>query len=342
MRPRLLRPLTPIFDVDKREGAIIVGTTPPTAPIPTNLAWTEQTTGTDKTFQSIIWNATHSQFVAVVTTASATQLAATSPDAINWTIRNTPSSFAPNDVAWSPSLGLYAMCSGGGSTRMATSPDGVTWTARTAPSQQWSAITWSPDLGLFAAVGDGASGGVMTSSNGTTWTAQTPSTVGYWNDICWSPDLGLFAAVSRAGATRVMTSPDGVTWTGRTTPSASDWYGIAWSPALGLFAIVANGTIATSPDGTTWTAQTAPAGPVYFKVAWSPEFAMFLAVPYGGSAGSYPVNSQDGITWTYQSTGLPSDYQPMKTVCWSAELEMFVAATDNSGDAQRVMTAVGA
>lgn len=138
---------------------------------------------------------------------------ATSPDGITWTARLITGSFVTlNDVAWSPTLGLFAMVGRiGSNAAIWTSPDGTTWTSRTATAlgtnHVW-AVCWSETVGKFVA--GGLSGDLGYSSDGVTWTAATSPFGGTAvNGIAYG--AGLFVAVGDSG--KIASSSDGITWT---------------------------------------------------------------------------------------------------------------------------------
>ena len=170
-----------------------------------------------------------------------------------WTAQTSAADISWYDIAWSPTLKLFAAVSYFGTTnRVQTSIDGITWVIRVTPNLDLLGIGWGN--GLFVAVGTSA---IVTSSDGITWTSRTvPAAINY-RGVAWSPSLSIFAAVALTGTNnRVATSADGITWIARTPASNNDWIDIEWSPQLGLFAAVANtGTntrIQTSVDGINW------------------------------------------------------------------------------------------
>lgn len=226
-----------------------------------------------------------------------------------------------DDIAWSPSLGLFAIVGDGG---VMTSSDGATWTKVDARSGL-RGIAWSPELGVFAVVSRNGDS-LLYSTDGITWrTATNPSYT--WGAVAWSPSLGVFCAITSDSGRRSMTSPDGINWTahGNASLTASKYYGIAWSPKLNLFAAVADeGRAATSPDGINWTMRSLGTTGAWQDVVWSPELEIFCAVANGGTARS--MVSSDGINWTFGSTSISGN-----AVAWSAPLGSFVAVGAYNG-----------
>ncbi len=169
----------------------------------------------------------------------------TSPDGVNWTMRNTPANNSWNSVCWSAELNLLcAVAYSGTGSLIMTSPDGITWTGRTAPaSNGWYSITWSPTLRLFCAVGTSGSGNrVMTSPDGITWTLR--STAGLdnqWRSIVWCPELKVFNVCGGELPLTLkysMYSRDGINWYGYNVPDGGRWTSICWSGELGIFVSV--------------------------------------------------------------------------------------------------------
>ena len=144
----------------------------------------------------------------------------TSPDGINWTLRNVPVANYWRSVTFANGL-FVAVSSSGTDNRVMTSPDGITWTSRTA-AVGGEEITYGG--GQFVAVG--AAGAVMTSPDGITWTTQVnPVGAPRMNGIAYGG--GQFVAVGAAGA--VMTSPDGIIWTLEAAPSSGSWMSIVYA-----------------------------------------------------------------------------------------------------------------
>ncbi len=111
----------------------------------------------------------------------------TSPDGINWTVRNTQAVVAYDwsRPAFDPIRNLWVIVAQGGAL-FPTDSDTIT----------------------FA--------GAMTSSDGIVWTQQQIP-IGQWLDVIWFAGAGVFVAVAQTRgmttAMRVATSPDGVVWT---------------------------------------------------------------------------------------------------------------------------------
>jgi hypothetical protein len=219
------------------------------------------------------------------------------------------------DISWSAVNGYYGLAKHAYpslnpySTREQAA---LTWTGTPAAydNTYWAGTCWSPELGLFAAVTQNS---VMTSSDGKTWTVRTiivggPGADVFWSSVCWSPELRMFVAVAdepREGtAYKVLTSSDGITWTQRSAVNNyTCWSSVCWSRELGLFVAVAG---------------------------YSPA--------NGGTGGTNKVMiSTNGINWDSISSTDNGNY--WASVCWSAELRIFVAVAyfRSSGSSNHIM-----
>ncbi len=282
--------------------------------------------------QRIIW-ADGDDLLVAIGDGSGTSNIQTSPDGETWTTRSTPNSNTWYDVAYSPSLDVYAAVSGDGTNRAISSTDAISWTERSTPSYIWRGVTWGEGAGVFVAVS--SSGPVMSSTNGTSWTERTPATSSSWQDVAWSEELDLFVAVATGG--QIMTSPDGTTWTSRTAPASSTWRDVTWSSSMNLFIAVASGgspRVMTSPDGITWTGRSAAEDNAWFGVT---ALDSGLAVAVANDGTNRTMYSTDGIAWTALAAAQGNTWYD---VTWASGLSKFVAISVN-GSNQVMTTDIG-
>lgn len=273
-----------------------------------------------RVWSDIAWNGT--VFCAIA--SGGTNVAATSPDGVDWTARTMPFSSDWTALAWNGTVFIAIVP--GGSPAAATSPDGITWTIRDlSPMADWTSVAWNGTV--FCAI---ASGGTTasTSPDGITWTTRTLPFSGNWIDIAAKD--GVFVAIA-TGSANFARSTNGITWTQHaagtrnwraiaasssgfvavatgsatgsysadgtsfssiTLPASANWYDIAWNGTT--FAAVANAstTAATgNATGSSWTLQTIPTG-AWVKVAWNGTY--FCAI----ESNIASVISADGVTWT--------------------------------------------
>jgi hypothetical protein len=275
------------------------------------------------------------QVGSAVSSSETVPLAST---ANTWTVQTPAATHNWVDVAYSPTLHLFAAIDDGtsGTQCIQTSPDGVDWTLQTTGSfTNWASISWANDRFIVGST-TGAASDVLASTDGVTWSHSDSGTGGLSGGkrrVVYASSVVLYVAVRGAG---VVTSPDGVTWTSRL---ASDLSGLAFSPALSLLvAVGAGGAVYTSPDGTTWTSRTAAAAVDWSSVAWSPDLALFVAVAISGTTTTRAMTSPDGVTWTLRTT--PStNLHDWRQVVWSGSRLLFVAVSgQTSAEALSVMT----
>jgi len=91
----------------------------------------------------VTFNPTAGVFYAVA--AGPSNIAASSPDGINWTQRTLPTTANWFGVAFSSTVGVYVATAGGNagqSNIAASSTDGITWTQRTlSATGYWFTVT---------------------------------------------------------------------------------------------------------------------------------------------------------------------------------------------------------
>jgi hypothetical protein len=135
---------------------------------------------------------------------------------------------------------------------------------------------------------------------------------------------GFFMAVTNSGTNRAAVSKKGKDWTAQTDIQSKLWSDVCYSPKLKLVCAVSlDGAVATS-DGKTWTAQTPSAANQWSGIAWSPKLGIFCAV--GQSGVQRVMTSDNGEDWTghtFSAAGL-------RRVCWSPDLEIFVATVNSN------------
>ena len=151
------------------------------------------------TWSSICWSCELKLFVCVSVTANPTdpktsppKKLMTSPDGINWTLRDAPSDeIVLSGVCWSPELGIFVACGQhrvssnppfkeiDTTHRIITSPDGISWTFRRIDGDNiWRGICWSHELGIFVSVSSSSSGGFLNQRVMTSQFLNKPNIVG--------------------------------------------------------------------------------------------------------------------------------------------------------------------
>lgn len=290
--------------------------------------WTLQNSAADESWQSIAYG--NGLFVAV---GRKTQRLMTSPDGIQWTVRNHNCGRVDwNDVIFANGLFVAVAANAGGNNVM-TSPDGINWTLRTgATANSFQSIAYGN--GIFVAVASGGSSShrVMTSTDGILWTSRTSHGGGAysWRGVTFGN--GLFVAVASSGSgNRIMTSADGIQWTARSSPANNAWYSVVYGN--GLFVAVSisgNGNrVMTSQDGINWTLRNSAANLNWYDVAYGN--GRFVAVASSGQ-GNRVMSSVNGFDWISENSAADNDWRGL---CFANN--RFVAVS-TSGTGNRVMT----
>ncbi|WP_313919878.1 phage tail protein, partial [Tahibacter sp.] len=199
----------------------------------------------------------------------------------------------------------------------ATSPDGITWTDRTLPiTDYWQDI--ASNGSIFVLVGSTAN--CYTSPDGITWTARAMPSAGYTTQVEWGG--GQFLAIRDSQP--FATSPDGITWTAQSAPASGN-YGkaLAWNGSVWVTVKhFSTGDIMSSPTGVagSWTSRQVPTGSNWDAIAVK---GSRFCLTSSGTAGSYI--SDDGITWTYYTGGLPSGVNSI-----ASDGSVFIATTQGT------------
>lgn len=233
--------------------------------------------------------------------AGQTGFLSTSPDGSTWTERS--SGFSTSAIYAAIYAGKWVIC--GDVDKIATSTDGLSWTAYSGTlgaSDIARALTYGNGVYVVA----GNSGKLSTSATAlsASWTARTSQFAG---DVIRGLAYGLvgathtFVAVGDSGKISSSTDGSAATWTLRTSPVATTLYGVAYGN--GRFVVVGgSGVFLYSTDGTTWYQAVDVTGAgISYAVSFSN--GVFIAV---GAAKI--ATSPDGITWTLQTSGWPSNF----------------------------------
>ena len=216
-------------------------------------------------------------FVAVGNNATVT-----SPDGINWTLRNGNGSYR---VIYANNQ-FVAVGNGGA---IFTLTNGTNWSYRNS-GVSYALYDVAYGNGMFEVAGYN---GIINSTNGVNWTTNYSGYLGNADRILYGDDL--FVAV---GGGNVLTSPDGIHWTVRLS-------GLAQEANLcfgnGLFVVIwysgSNTGAFTSPDGINWTPQNMGSVGFDFQDVTHIEYANGQFVAGGNNGGGAVFTSADGINW---------------------------------------------
>ena len=236
-------------------------------------SWTSQTSNVgSKSLFAVASNG--SLIIAVGSAMSGVSAITSSSNGTTWTSHANPGTTQTlADIAWSPTLSLWATV--GGTGLLMTSPDGVTWTSRSAGVNDFQSIVWSPALSAFLAGTVGFD--YYISTNGTSWThnttpTSTPGNLAAGASVVILPDIT---------TSNIYYTSDGTTWNNAGVPLN----GVDIVPVFtGKMFVLGSGgtydgTYATSIDGISWKTRVANIPNGYT----SSPYPMAMAVHPNGS-----------------------------------------------------------
>jgi len=210
-----------------------------------------------------------------------------------------------------------------GANTAASTVDGATWLQLTTPFANPS-IQYSPSLNIYTGI-DNSGTDVYLSPTAVdlSWVAQAPSGTAFATSYLeWVPFFGRFYANSADLARRIISSTDGSVWA--TQVSARDSLSIAFSPLLSRLVAVGSVGPQYTDDGKTWFPSASTVSMSH--VCWSPFWKCYVATPRGAPLDKI-YKSVDGINWT-NTVGFPGYTDDLRTIVWSEEMMVFVAAGD--------------
>jgi hypothetical protein len=303
------------------------------------------------------------RFVAISSGGSA---AVYSPDGVDWTAFNMPSSGEWKCLAAGNNRFVAIRR---GSNAAASSLDGVTWTARTMPaSREWNSVVYGS--GVFVAVAGNLDAGAI-STDGTTWTSTTlsdfgDSTFSEWVDITYGANK--FVALSNSGNYVCIGVYNGgtntISWTPRTMDVIDDSSNRSWqSIAYGnnrYVAIANTGEVGYSFDTIEWYPATMPTQDGSTMHNWKKiRYAqgVFFAIGDTGSRvvgadlttgpTTFAATSFDGIVWTnrelaseesWASVAFGNPYSNLRDSTIGKKTPMWVAIPDSSNKFNKIQT----
>lgn len=260
--------------------ALASSASPVTPLMPVQASWTEAAYG-------------NGIFVAV---ATGSNIAATSPDGVNWTQQSLPVSTQWSHVSFSS--GVFLAVSATGSIA-ATSPDGVTWTQRSLPQ----IATQGSGNSVSVALANNTGGGAPTNLN------ANPIRIRVIGNK-------LFSVGSYNG---LYSSDDGLIWNKITTnlhPTAANFMDIAYGNGVyvaNVYTSLGNDSyygIYTSTDTINWTVRLENSTPGWGAVVFQGGIFLIAGSPNTNSPSPAIYTSPDGINWTRTNvTSVQSGYE---------------------------------
>ena len=233
-------------------------------------------------------------------------------DAETWTLAVSGVPEDLEDVAYSPTLGLWAAVGADG--RVVTSPDGNTWTPRFTPTEsRLFAVAWVPFCSRFVAVGN--NGNIITSTDGITWNFVFTGV--QWPLLGVAANAGAIVVVGEAGT--LLASFDGSTFISGGSLTTENLFDIEYAPELGQWlAVGENGTALASSVFGVWEPQATGSTERFQFSVWNAAEAAYVVVSddAAGSGARF-----DGTTWTPDATFPPG----LIAVTYSFPLSLFIA-----------------
>lgn len=160
--------------------------------------------------------------------------------------------------------------------------------------------------------------------------------------MCWSPEAGVFCTASRSGGnstTQIITSRDGMNWSYSpyTVTTNTGWPGAYYG---GGKIIVFQGSndantlkVMYTTDAINWNLASTPtlSGKAFqgiAAVAYSPQLNRWMAAlsttGISSAAEQLMTSGDGGLSWTECTVVTPLALSQIRSMCWSAELGMFV------------------
>ena len=297
----------------------------------------------DTILQDRQFNPTQVNTTAVVWNGTRYIAAANTPDYSDVITSDTGSTWAFNQIALQP-IGLsditysgtkYVMSSTNVATPILISDDGEVWTSTgltantvSITSTSLNSVTYLNDL--YVAVGDI----VVSSPDAYTWTEQYRFTnsVLYgvhgvdinnftgFIAVGYGPDYSVIPTITKSV---VLQSVNGTSWQNVTpSGSAETMYGVTSGNNI-IIIVGNNGTIFTSVNGSNWV-DTSTGSDDLRDVVYSDSLGLFAIV---GLSGSILTSSDDGVTWTSQTS---TTTENLNGIIWNSDTEEFIVTGENN------------
>lgn len=225
---------------------------------------------------------------------------ATSPNGIDWTLRDITSVFGAGDTVFALCYGSGAWVVAGSGGKIGTSTDGYTWSPSTPASPV--PTTFSDgiyDGTLFILTGT-INASIQTSPDGIVWASRGTSTLSSYATGVAYDGSGLRCAVG--DSSKIISSTDGITWVPAGIGSAV--FRIAHNQKdLWVVTSTWGTTVLESSDGVTWVEVEFGETPLtVMDVAYCG--GVWFIVGYEGLVKT----SSDGLGWTTLDVGFASSF----------------------------------
>jgi hypothetical protein len=218
----------------------------------------------------------------------------TSPDGINWTLRNIPGDYVFMVIMFHRGLFIAPATNieGTGTNKVMTSPDGINWTIRTVPyTSDWNSVCYGNGVYVIS-----SSEYIVYSYDLLNWVSSYALTAA--GGLCFGNGLFVFVTQSDAGDS-VLTSPDGINWTVRNVGNILSWAYVTYGNGVYVASNLEffDKTLMVSSDGINWSLVYLPeehmwTGEVFFGNG------LFVITSFPHTVSSTKVaTSSDGYHW---------------------------------------------
>jgi UDP-3-O-[3-hydroxymyristoyl] glucosamine N-acyltransferase len=252
------------------------------------ITWTSSVIQEGITYNDVAWSNELNLFCAVGQSniANSTNLIATSPNGITWTVQTHPpvqASSGLKSIDWSPEYKIFNVVGYYNTNGFQRSYDGINWTAL-GSNGNGTSVVWASALKRFMLTNTGGGMGIGFNQGTDYYSNFNPSV--YSNKLVWSEQLGILVNFSQGS---VYTSYDGITWNIVENFAPNGVAACCWAAELGMFCLIdSDEKLYTSQNGLEWVfvkTLSEYTGSIGNKsLCWSPELGIFCFAPSAGQS----------------------------------------------------------
>lgn len=246
---------------------------------------------------------------------------AISYDGLSWELKNLPIGQYFGSIAFGNGIFVIVPRTAAvSSVKSLISSDGINWTNVTLPEgRYWSDVTFGN--GMFVAVSglyDANYSSCYTSTDGLTWTVRNLPGSSYTQRVAFGNGkfvMALGRSTTTSSYSYTYVSSDGINWEQKSLPVSGSWGSVTFGN--GKFVMINCAYYATntgtnqvvySTDGNTWTAATmVDSSDNYINEVFFGNGIFLATTGKSGYNQTELYSSVNGITWTRNSSALPSN-----------------------------------